>query len=281
MTLNIWNYNRPWPKRRALIASLIMNLQPDVVCLQETRHDWRYDKGRGQGEQLADATGYHPTWAVGQVYVPILRVDEGLTILTRSQPERVMSRRLTRLPHEREDENQRVCLGVGLDIEGREVHVYDAHFSLSEAARLANARECAELVRTESGSLPSLLMGDLNARPDTPPIRFLTGEPVIDGEAGDFADCWAAVHGDEPGFTYSSNRPYHRIDYVLARNLEGRIAAAHIVGGDPEDGVYPSDHLGIVVDINLAGGPAMASVPQLPMLDRDDGKETNGASNHN
>ena len=41
LNLNIWNYNAPWPERRARIVGLIQDTQPDLVALQEVRyHDW-------------------------------------------------------------------------------------------------------------------------------------------------------------------------------------------------------------------------------------------------
>jgi endonuclease/exonuclease/phosphatase family metal-dependent hydrolase len=251
MTFNIWNYNRPWPVRRRLIADIIAAHQPDVIALQETRHDWRFERGKGQGEQLAELTGYHPTSAVGQVYVPILRVDEGLTILTRSEPQRTYLHSLTIYPRDREDENQRICLGVGLEIAGTAVDVYDTHFSLSASARLSNAVEVARFIRETSEERPAVVMGDLNAEPDTPPIRFLLGREEVEGQTGDFADCWVLANPGQPGYTYGSFDPVRRIDYVLARNLPIGVSAASIVGAEAVNGVYPSDHMGIVVDIRL------------------------------
>lgn len=251
MSYNIWNYNRPWPERRALLAASIAREHPDVVALQETRHDPRYEGGEGQGEQLARLTGYHATWKQGQVYWPLPRVDEGLTILTPEPPLRVMSADLTMLPGDREDENQRVCLGVVVEVEGREVHVYDTHFSLSAEARLSNAREVMRLVREQSESATCFLMGDLNALPETAPLRFLTGMEEIAGARGDFVDCWTRVNPGERGWTYASFDPVHRIDYVLARNLDGGVREARLIGGEAVDGVYPSDHFGLVVSVDL------------------------------
>src|SRR5947209_12986776 len=131
MTFNIWNYTRPWNERRLMIAELIQRHRPQAVALQETRHDFRYRRGKGQGDQLAEMTGYHATVAVGQVYLPILRVDEAVTILTAEQPVSSVQRELTRLPRERADENQRVCVGVMMRINGRDVNIFNTHFSLS------------------------------------------------------------------------------------------------------------------------------------------------------
>lgn len=252
MTLNIWNYTRPWKARRELIAAVIQRYQPDAVALQEIRHDWRFERGRGQGSQLADLTDYHATSAVAQVYVPLLRVDEGLTILTRSPARRVMQRRLTRFPHDRHDENQRICLGVTVEDEhGHTLDVYDTHFSLSPQARISNAVETAQFIAESSGDHPAVVMGDLNAEPDTPPILFLTGQEAIDGNTGDFVDCWVAARGTDLGFTYGSADPVRRIDYVLGRHLPHGVRHAEVIGNETSHGVYPSDHMGIVVDLDL------------------------------
>lgn len=237
--------------RRRLIADLITSLQPDVVALQETRHDFRFEGGKGQGEQLAALTGYHPTIAVAQVYIPLARVDEGLTILTRGTPQRTMLQPLTQFPQERMDENHRICLGVTIEAEGREIDIYDTHFSLSPVARRHNAREVARFAAAESGSRPMLVMGDLNAEPDEAAIRFLVGEEEINGQRADFVDCWMLANPAQPGYTYASFDPVKRIDYVLGRNLPGGVAAAEVVGRDAVDGIYPSDHLGIAVDVPL------------------------------
>jgi endonuclease/exonuclease/phosphatase family metal-dependent hydrolase len=249
MTFNIWNYNRPWQIRRRLIAELIVAHEPDVVALQETRHDRRFERGKGQGEQLAELTGYHLTSAVAQVYVPLWRVDEGLTILTRRPPARTMLRRLTINRRDRQDENHRICLGVTLEEDGHPFDVYDAHFSLSETARCTNALEVAQFVEQESVERPAVLMGDLNAEPDAPPIRFLLGQQPLNGITADFVDCWQLANPGQPGYTYASFDPVRRIDYVLGRNLPAGVTSATVIGGQAVEGVYPSDHMGIVVEI--------------------------------
>jgi len=252
MTFNIWNYNRPWPARRSHIAELIQIHSPHAIALQETRHDFRHERGKGQGEQLAELTGYHATSRVAQVYIPILRVDEGLTILTRQAPLRVMEKRLTMHPGERHDENQRLCLGVTIDYGGATVDIYDTHFSLSAAARVTNALEVARFVEEQSGDRPAVVMGDLNAEPDAPPIRFLLGEEEIAGRRGSFVDLWMLANPDDPGYTDESYSLRRRIDYVLGTNLSHGVDRAVTIGGEPVNGVYPSDHLGIVVDVPLS-----------------------------
>lgn len=251
MTFNIWNYTSPWKQRRELIAALIDQHRPDAVALQETRHDFRFERGKGQGEQLAEMTGYHPTVAVGQVYLPVFRVDEAVTILTPNRPERTMQRELRRLPHERDDENQRVCVGVQIRARDRECFVFNTHFSLSEPARISNALDVTRFIQEVSGNQPGVIMGDLNAEPGADSIRLLRGEFSQEGETGDFFDCWTVAHPNEPGFTYASFGPVRRIDYAFARNLSHAGISMEIVGQNPINGVYPSDHMGLVVTLPI------------------------------
>jgi endonuclease/exonuclease/phosphatase family metal-dependent hydrolase len=256
MTFNIWNYQGDWQRRREIIARLIDAHRPDVVALQETRHDFRHERGSGQGGQLADLLGYHVTAAVAHTYLHFLRVDEGLTILTAAPPLRIMRRGLTRaplvrrmlVPELRGDGNQRLCLGVALAFAGREIHIYDTHFSLSARARLTNAIECLHFIEEESGTVPAILMGDLNADPWDPPIRYLCGELSIDGRTGDFLDCWPAVHPGDPGLTDETWSLRRRIDYVLGRNLPSPPARAELVGAGRIDGAYASDHAAVLVE---------------------------------
>ncbi|MGH2447363.1 MAG: endonuclease/exonuclease/phosphatase family protein [Chloroflexota bacterium] len=242
MTLNIWNYTSPWPDRRALIARAITDRSPDVVALQEARHDFRFDHGRGQAEQIADLTGYCCTWALAQVYVPILRLDEGLAILTREPPMDVAEQRLSHFNSNRHDENRRICLSARVQIYGRVLDIYNTHFSLSPAAQRCNAREVLAFIRRRSSGRPAVLMGDLNAEPASPAIDDLV--------TGGLLDCWRSANPHEPGFTYSSYRPVRRIDYVMGQAV--RVANVSLAANKPIGGTYPSDHLGVVVDLERA-----------------------------
>ena len=154
-------------------------------------------------------------------------------------------------PHQLRDHNQRVCLGVRVVCNGREVDVYNTHWSLSARARETNAYEVARFVVERSGERPALLMGDLNAEPDNAPIRFLVGDESLDGFSGDFVDCWNASNPGQPGYTYASFDPVRRIDYVMGRELPFGVRSARVIGGEAIDGIYPSDHMGILVEIDL------------------------------
>lgn len=242
LTLNLWNYQGNWPARRSIITDLITSHSPDAVLLQETRHDFRYAHGVGQAEQIGRLTHYQVRGAVSQVYVPVLRVDEGLASLTRLTPLRSEVRALQLLPDERADENRRICLALELQINGLRVCVFNTHFSLSARARVSNAHDVLAFAAEFAGDLPSFLMGDLNAEPHEQAIRDLLSEDT------GWTDCWASSRPSEPGFTYPSWGPVRRIDYVLARNVDPRHLRMQTAGESSLDGHFASDHLGILTE---------------------------------
>jgi len=242
LTLNLWNYQGNWPARRRMITDLITSLAPDAVLLQETRHDFRYARGVGQAEQIGRLTHFQVTGAVAQVYVPVLRVDEGLASLTRLAPLRSEVRGLQLLPDERADENRRICLALELEINGLRICLFNTHFSLSPQARVSNAHDVLAFVAEFAGDLPSFLMGDLNAEPYEQAIRDLLSEDT------GWIDCWAFSQPRELGFTYPSWGPVRRIDYLLARNVDLRHLHVQIAGENRVDGNFASDHLGILTE---------------------------------
>jgi endonuclease/exonuclease/phosphatase family metal-dependent hydrolase len=81
-----------------------------------------------------------------------------------------------------------------------------------------------------------VLLGDLNATPDTPEIAGLTDLLV---------DAWVTA-GVGDGFTFDAATPHARIDYVMSSgNVVARTAA--VVTTDA------ADHLPVVADLALPG----------------------------
>ena len=81
-----------------------------------------------------------------------------------------------------------------------------------------------------------VLLGDLNATPDTPEIAGLTDRLV---------DAWVTA-GVGDGFTFDAATPHARIDYVMSSgDVVARTAA--VVTTDA------ADHLPVVVDLALPG----------------------------
>ena len=113
-------------------------------------------------------------------------------------------------------------------------------------------------------SYPPIVMGDLNAVPDSDEMRRMTGlaPPARSGLV--FTDAWARV-GEGSGATYSATNPYvvdsawpeRRLDYVLVGwprpRPAGNPITARLFGTEPVDGVVASDHYGVVADLHGPG----------------------------
>ena len=114
--------------------------------------------------------------------------------------------------------------------------------------------------RDPSAVVSAILGGDLNASPATDEIRMLTGDAAPPVPGIWFRDAW--VHaGDGPGFTWSNTNPWaatsldvdRRIDFVMVGHPKlggvGQPRRAELLGDTPVDGVYGSDHFGVVTDL--------------------------------
>ena len=141
----------------------------------------------------------------------------------------------------------------------------------AEAARERQAVEVADLDARHRRTLPTIIAGDLNAAPQTSSIRFLSGLQALDGRSAHYHDAWA-VAGDGPGHTWSVDNPVaaaeidrligqpghrRRIDYVFVGSAHAhpraraRIVSARLFGDCPVDGVWLSDHAGVLVDLDV------------------------------
>ena len=97
--------------------------------------------------------------------------------------------------------------------------------------------------------------------PDADEVRFLRGLTALGGKSTYFADCFGLT-GEGPGVTFSAktnpfaadtHEPERRIDYVFVRGpdaqVRGKPVSARVCFDTPHEGVYPSDHYGVVAEI--------------------------------
>ena len=261
MDLNIWNYNAPWPRRRDLIVAELKREQPDVICLQETRSDFRHNEGgRNQARQFAERLGCHYVYQRGMLYCPPpLRVEEGVSILSRHPILEWNSRPLPRTS-DPADRHQRVLLRATIATPLGPMRFFCTHWSLAERTRLEQAPVVWGAVSAVRGDLPTFLCGDFNATPDSREIRFLTGRAELNGRSGDLVDVWQALRPGEAGSTFPlPDGGGVRIDYVFA--VAGRDDPARWLRSIDlaftamdESGVRASDHFGLRVIISPPDG---------------------------
>jgi endonuclease/exonuclease/phosphatase family metal-dependent hydrolase len=129
--------------------------------------------------------------------------------------------------------------------------IYNTHFDHQVAeARLKSARLILDHARERFDSIPTLLVGDFNAREDSPPHRHLVGEDA-------FADSWLTAAERGPAYAtfggYRKPRPDgSRIDWILYRG-NWKVHRAWIATHQ-ENGQYPSDHFPVLAQLSLGPG---------------------------
>lgn len=237
MTLNINHYapkHGAWSQRRDRIAALLTDLQPDVVALQAVRSDKAVENGIDQARQLQARVA-----DFGHVHFAALAEDaasgrrEGSAFLARTP---IATRAPIALTYydNAEDPNRRALLAADLSVAGTALHIINGHFSWVPALNRRNSDETADALAAITGA--GVFVGDLNATPESDGMQRLA--------ATGWVDAWAHLRGTAPGFTFESDRPHSRIDYVwVSPGLAPKLRAIDVVtGGD----VRLSDHFGLI-----------------------------------
>lgn len=237
MTLNINHYapkHGAWPQRRDRIAELLRELRPDVVALQAVRADKAVADGIDQARQLQALVT-----DLRHVHFTPLATDtdsgrgDGSAFMART-PLTVHAPQPLTYYDNTEDPARRALVVADCAPAGTRLRVVNGHFSWVPALNRQNSDETAAVLQAIAGA--GIFLGDLNATPDSDGMRRL-------GETG-WTDAWAELCGDDPGYTFESDRAHSRIDYIwLSPALAPRLRAIDVVtGGD----VRLSDHFGLI-----------------------------------
>ena len=149
---------------------------------------------------------------------------------------------------------------------GRSFRFATTHLDpLSGVAQQLQANEF--LAGPGSTTLPIVWVGDFNSNAEG---TVITGVPSATATyrsiiASGYADAWSARHPSDPGLTCCqatnllnpTSTLTERVDLVLTRG-PFRVGKASLVGEDASDrlanGLWPSDHAGVVVTIELENG---------------------------
>lgn len=218
------------------IADVINDMSADIIGLQEVDRHW---SGRSdwadQPAELADLLDMHVVYGANLDRDPPApgepRRQYGTAILSRYP---ILDWSNTPLPNLGGE--QRGLLEALINVDGVPVRVLNTHLQHNSAAERAAQTE-AIAQRIDELDEPVILLGDLNARPGTAEMRPL--ETRLD-------DAWLAGDGAGDGFTYSSENPYQRIDYVMV---------SRDITVDQVDVVQTmaSDHLPVAAEVVLPG----------------------------
>ncbi|MFE9624515.1 endonuclease/exonuclease/phosphatase family protein [Streptomyces sp. NPDC006527] len=267
VTWNLWWRFGPWRDRQKAILSVLRDLDPDVVGLQEV---WAA-AGENQAEWLAGELGLHWTWAPSPAperwrhRIGDPSVDIGNAVLSRWP---VTEQETLELPAPPDLSDGRTALYARLAAPAHDIPFFTTHLTSAlhaSAVRCRQVTALAEFVARHRGDGPfsPIVTGDFNAWPDSDEIRLFGGyrtAPPVPRQV--FLDAWEYADPTAPWATWDAANPYvargglpsARIDYVhVGTGGPARVRAVRRAGDGPVEGVWPSDHAAVVVD--LEAGP--------------------------
>lgn len=205
-----------------------------VITLQEVdRHFGIRSENVDQASWLGRRLGMHVVFGANLDLDPVNagepRRQFGTAILSKYP---IRSWRNTLLPKLPAGE-QRGLLEADIAVRGTTVRILTTHLQHDNTPeRLAQIAAIRDL--TADGDRPTVLTGDMNALPDT---------EEYDALAETFTDVWPIV-GQGDGFTFDSDAPQGRIDYVFTTNGV-RARAATVLQ------TLASDHLPVRAELHL------------------------------
>ncbi len=243
-TLRVMTYNvhgcdgmdgRVSPRR---IARVIELYSPDVIALQELDLGRRRSRVEDQAALIARQLDlqyvFCPTVTQGGEHY-------GHALLSNRPVEIVKRARLPGGPRRLEPE-PRVALWTRLTLAGRPVNLVTTHLGLGWQERVAQV--AALLGPDWLGGLPpdeaAVLCGDLNLPPGSPPYRLL---------ARRLRDVQRATPGDRQLPTFSSTRPFVRIDHIFI-TPQFKVHGVQVPRNDLTR--VCSDHFPLIADLEWA-----------------------------
>jgi endonuclease/exonuclease/phosphatase family metal-dependent hydrolase len=216
------------------VASLIDSLGLDIVFLQEVDRRTARSGDVDQAAIIAERTGLHVIFGSAMDFDG---GEYGNAILSRwpvhSSRAVPLGAQTAATPGAQAAE-PRTLLHVVVGTTGGTLHLLNTHLDHREAPAARHA-QLLELLAYVADAVPRhepvIFGGDLNARPHTPEVRAL---------ALLFSDAWPAC-GAGDGYTFRSDRPDRRIDYIMLAGL--RCSRAWV----PDTQL--SDHRPVIVEL--------------------------------
>jgi endonuclease/exonuclease/phosphatase family metal-dependent hydrolase len=255
ITINVYAHHANWPARLTVLRDAFRELSPDIVCLQETMKS-------DDTDQAMEILGpdYHIVHSDARS-----EAGDGISIASRwpitgshelelkPVSNRTAAFACTTLIATTEAPAPFGTLAVANHFPDYQVdHEYERERQTAiVAAALRGYAEKNDHV---------LLMGDLDAETDSASLRFLAGKRSHAGTSVCYINCFDAAHPGEPGDTFTPDNPlaprhwpYRRIDHIFIRcGKNGQptlgIVDCRVVLNEPADGVWPSDHFGVMAD---------------------------------
>jgi endonuclease/exonuclease/phosphatase family metal-dependent hydrolase len=266
VTQNLWGRRGDWAARRAALVAELRSLDPDLLALPESVVRADYDQVQdvvGRAYHVAHQRGREPGDGDD------VETGQGHSLASRWPLARVEELDLHVTPRT----EGFACGVLATEVAAPEplgpllfaFHNPSWKLDLAyerELQAVAAARFLAELADGRCRHV--ILAADLDADPESSSARFFTGRQALSETSVCYRDAWESTHQGEPGHTFTPENPimigrdwpFRRIDYVFVGCGEHEGPTLEIVRcerlfDEPVDGVWASDHFGLVVDLEV------------------------------
>lgn len=268
-TANIYNYAADYERRAPVLRDALLALDADVLAFQEAG---RKESGPHQVEELLAGTGFHIHHQFDGRAGP--GTLDGVCVASRWPMSHVET--LALLRNKRTGSYPWAALMVTIHAPapiGDFLFVnakpcWQLHLEAERERQLVDLVGAIER-RAERKNFPTVIAGDFDAAPDRSSIRFITGRQSLAGVSTQYLDTWEMAGDGSAGFTWSTRNPlvseiatrwtgqeahHRRIDYIFVASafLTDRpavVKSCRVVLDTPVNGVWPSDHFGVLADI--------------------------------
>lgn len=216
------------------LADVIKKAAPDLVALQEVDVGVKRSGRLHEVQRLAELTGMAVRFGPTQHYEGGLF---GNAVMTRLPIHDVV---IHPLPYTESTEERvtypRGAIAVTVSLPGgQRLRFVSTHFQHNVAEdRLAEAHAINELFAAEGDEMPTILAGDMNAVPDSEPIRVLL-------------ERWTNATDTPASPTAPASDPKSRIDYIFYRPKSlFRLSHAEVIAE-----AMASDHRPVLAELEL------------------------------
>ena len=213
----------------ARIAGVINQQHPDLVGLQEVDRGVERTQRIDEIAELAKLTKMEYAFAFNLKYqggqygvailsqTPILASDHHLYLNTR-------------------EAERRGFIRAEVHIGGRLINFVTTHLDYQyEDGRVYEAQQLLAAMKEVSG--PLIVVGDFNDVPTGDAYQLMRGV---------FDDAWNSIRPNDDGFSYPTDKPAKRIDYILMRRAGGIKAKRVWIPETPA-----SDHVPVVAELEI------------------------------